>query len=376
MSTVMSEGKQVELDEAADSEGPNASAGHTIITVNSDDLKDALKEPETDNKVTGDGSFEYIKGPKKVFFLIFGEVLGSDEQILQHLTKDTYFTKVESVEQCDLILAFCPIVSRVGTDVVAFLEKCNEPGMLEKRLALVVLHHTFDPDFTIPDINRHVTRNDVLTVNFLFHATQGGLLTCPQNDKSLKMISSELGYEADHGIVKAIQDMIFQTMAYMISLVTSGMWYCMGAMGVVASHPENRDEASQPENRDEASQPENRDEASQPENRDEASQPENRDEASQPENRDEASQPENRDEASHPENRDEASQPENRDEASHPENRDEASHPENRDEASQPENRDEASHPENRDEASQPENRDEASQPENRDEAILIDERL
>ena len=68
-------------------------------------------------------------------------------------------------------------------------------SVTEKRLVLVVLHHTFDPDYTIPDINRHVTRNDVLTVNFLFHATQGGLLTCPQNNEALKKISSELGYE-------------------------------------------------------------------------------------------------------------------------------------------------------------------------------------
>ena len=79
-----------------------------------------------------------------------------------------------------------------------FVFVCACVSVTEQRLALVVLHPPFDPDFTIPDINRHVTRNDVLTVNFLFHATQGGLLTCPQNDKSLKMISSELGYEVSN----------------------------------------------------------------------------------------------------------------------------------------------------------------------------------
>ncbi|XP_062323127.1 uncharacterized protein LOC134024599 isoform X2 [Osmerus eperlanus] len=197
MTTVMSEGKQVNPDP--------------------DVLEDALKEPEPVNEVTEEGSYEYIKGPKKVFFLPCGEVLGSDEQILQHLIKDTYLTKVESVEKCDLILAGCPIVSRVGTDIAAFLEKCNEPGMLEKRLVLMVLHHTFDPDYTIPDINRHVTRNNVLAVNFLFHGTQGGLLTCPQNDEALKKISSELGSEADHGILQ--------------KRGTSGSWYIQGTTG-------------------------------------------------------------------------------------------------------------------------------------------------
>ncbi|KAG5277069.1 hypothetical protein AALO_G00113210 [Alosa alosa] len=70
---------------------------------------------------------------------------------------------------CDVILAYCPIVSRVGTDIEAALGKI--PG--GKPTVLVVLHHTFDQDFIVPDTRRFVNRHDMITVNCLFHESQG-----------------------------------------------------------------------------------------------------------------------------------------------------------------------------------------------------------
>ena len=62
-----------------------------------------------------------------------------------------------------------------------------------KPVILVVLHHTFNQDYTVPDSSRHVTRNDViLTVDCLFHDSQGGLLKCPLNEKSVAAIVKEL----------------------------------------------------------------------------------------------------------------------------------------------------------------------------------------
>ena len=61
-----------------------------------------------------------------------------------------------------------------------------------KPVILVVLHHTFNPDYTVPDSSRLVTREDViLTVDCLFHESQG-LLECPRNEAAVKEILKKL----------------------------------------------------------------------------------------------------------------------------------------------------------------------------------------
>ncbi|XP_071226368.1 uncharacterized protein [Salvelinus alpinus] len=90
------------------------------------------------------------------------------------------FTEVMLQEESDVIMAFCPIVSRAGTDIEAALQQ------------IPVLHHTFNPDYTVPDSSRLVTRGDViLTVDCLFHESQG-LLECHRNEAAVKEILKKL----------------------------------------------------------------------------------------------------------------------------------------------------------------------------------------
>lgn len=56
-----------------------------------------------------------------------------------------------------------------------------------KRVVLVVLHHSFNPDCTVPDSSRLVTRDDMITVDCLFHENQG-LLDCPRNKEAVGTI--------------------------------------------------------------------------------------------------------------------------------------------------------------------------------------------
>uniref|UniRef100_A0A673VXQ3 Uncharacterized protein n=1 Tax=Salmo trutta TaxID=8032 RepID=A0A673VXQ3_SALTR len=91
-------------------------------------------------------------------------------------------------KESDVILAFCPIVSRAGTDVEAALQQIPAG----KPAILVVLHHTFNPDYTVPDSSRLVTRGDViLTVDCLFHESKG-LLKCPHNQEAIEKILKRL----------------------------------------------------------------------------------------------------------------------------------------------------------------------------------------
>ncbi|CAM4544311.1 unnamed protein product [Leuciscus chuanchicus] len=53
----------------------------------------------------------------------------------------------------------------------------DEEGDLNKKdsklVVLVVLHHTFDPEKTVPDSSRCVNRTDILTVDCLFNEDTG-----------------------------------------------------------------------------------------------------------------------------------------------------------------------------------------------------------
>lgn len=63
-----------------------------------------------------------------------------------------------------------------------------------KCVVLVVLHHSFNPDCTVPDSSRLVTRGDMLTVDCLFHENQG-LLDCPRNTEAVRTIWSHLNIQ-------------------------------------------------------------------------------------------------------------------------------------------------------------------------------------
>ncbi|CDQ73853.1 unnamed protein product [Oncorhynchus mykiss] len=93
---------------------------------------------------------------KKFFSILTGNTLGSHEKLINRLASKRHLTEVMSLEESDVILAFCPIVSRAGTDIEAALQQIPAG----KPVILVVLHHTFDPDYTVPNSSRLVTRGD------------------------------------------------------------------------------------------------------------------------------------------------------------------------------------------------------------------------
>ncbi|XP_047665374.1 GTPase IMAP family member 8-like [Tachysurus fulvidraco] len=125
----------------------------------------------------------------KVFVLVTGNTLNVDKKFMEHLKQQkTDLQEVKNVAECDYVLVFCPIVSRAGTDIEAALKKLQDIAGSKPAL-LVVLHHTFDKDYVVPDSSRAVKRKKSLTVDCLFHEDQG-LLQCTKNDESLAKILS------------------------------------------------------------------------------------------------------------------------------------------------------------------------------------------
>ncbi|XP_072543911.1 uncharacterized protein [Salminus brasiliensis] len=66
-------------------------------------------------------------GDLKFLSWVSGKTLGSDEGFIRKLIDGKPGLKeVSTVEECDVILAFCPVVSRTGTDIESALKKLQQ----------------------------------------------------------------------------------------------------------------------------------------------------------------------------------------------------------------------------------------------------------
>ncbi|XP_036420252.1 uncharacterized protein LOC118803842 [Colossoma macropomum] len=153
-----------------------------VISDNSSIQKEERRKPVT-----------VMSGSEKqtYFTIVTGQTINADVDFITNLHKHRpNLQKVSSVEECDVILVFCPVVSRAGTDIEAALKKLNDKSAT-KPAVLVVLHHTFDPDSTVPDSSRSVNRENTFTVDCLFYEDKG-LLQCEKNDTALEKITKHL----------------------------------------------------------------------------------------------------------------------------------------------------------------------------------------
>ncbi|KAM9441265.1 uncharacterized protein Hap1MRO34_026331 [Clarias gariepinus] len=123
----------------------------------------------------------------KYFILLTGRTLSTDEIFMSRLKHEIpQLQQVSTVDQCDVILVFCPVVSRAGTDIEAAVRKLHQESA-DKPAVLVALHRTFDPECVVPDSSRSVRRENTVTVDCLFSENQG-LLRCRKNLESFNRI--------------------------------------------------------------------------------------------------------------------------------------------------------------------------------------------
>ncbi|KAK7151021.1 hypothetical protein R3I93_012079 [Phoxinus phoxinus] len=119
----------------------------------------------------------------KVHPLICGQTLGADREIFALLKG----VSMSELWDCQFILAFCPIVSRAGTDIEDALRKIPA----DKPAVLVLMYHTFNPNYVFPSCNTASSQvNIVEHVNMLFHDSQHGLLKCSANEFAINKLQS------------------------------------------------------------------------------------------------------------------------------------------------------------------------------------------
>ncbi|XP_076145057.1 uncharacterized protein LOC143127433 [Alosa pseudoharengus] len=122
----------------------------------------------------------------KFYTIVIGNTQ-KHHQALKGMLISKGLKEVKNVESCDLILAFCVIVSRVETDMEAALKEIPD----SKPAVLAVMHHTCGSDHVTPDTSRFVRGRNIMVVDILFHEDKG-ILRCPRNteadNKMLEMV--------------------------------------------------------------------------------------------------------------------------------------------------------------------------------------------
>ncbi|XP_078146738.1 uncharacterized protein LOC139918031 [Centroberyx gerrardi] len=121
------------------------------------------------------------------YTLVTGNTLESHKKFVQQLIKGGA-TEVDSPDQSDVTIVFCPIVSRNETDITAALSDIS--GF--NPVILVVMHHTFNPNCTVPNSSRVVNNSSVvLVVDCLFYESRG-LLDCQRNKDAVSEVLNKM----------------------------------------------------------------------------------------------------------------------------------------------------------------------------------------
>nr|XP_023830142.1 uncharacterized protein LOC111954557 isoform X1 [Salvelinus alpinus] len=125
----------------------------------------------------------------KVHSRVCGKTLNTHLALMKQVDDLAVGLKREETkpEDCQVIIAFCPITSRVGTDIDAAMSKVPS----NKDVILVVMNHTFDHCFVTSQRSASHYKNVVEEVNVLFHDSSG-LLHCETNDKAATLIHKAL----------------------------------------------------------------------------------------------------------------------------------------------------------------------------------------
>ncbi|TNN42388.1 hypothetical protein EYF80_047453 [Liparis tanakae] len=135
--------------------------------------------------------FEHGAGATLLYKMVVGggKTFGTHQTLMQKVKKPFQ----ERLRPCvggqdnKITFVFCPISSRVGTDVDAAMVDIKD----DKPIILVLMHHTHEVK---PVSSMKVKPDDarvVLHVNVFYHETRG-LLKCDQNDAAVTEIQNKL----------------------------------------------------------------------------------------------------------------------------------------------------------------------------------------
>ncbi|MED6275456.1 hypothetical protein CHARACLAT_026740, partial [Characodon lateralis] len=117
----------------------------------------------------------------KIRVVTSGQTFGAHNELLNQLGKKLVLIQGDQLRN-SITMLFCPITSRVGSDVKAAMTLVSE----DQNVILVLMHHTRDGSYSTAGTEwSGVYRNIILDVHVLFHESVPGLLTCPKNNMAV-----------------------------------------------------------------------------------------------------------------------------------------------------------------------------------------------
>lgn len=142
------------------------------------------------NSMCSPQDFREVKYQK----IVTGKTFNADAQLMDNVGEQVQgwvqHRFIENNEDYQITIVFCPISSRIGTDVEAAMTKVKGG----KPVILVLMHHAHEPKYTTSMRTWHDNPEPevVLHVNVFFHETIPGLLTCQQNNDAVSKIQKKL----------------------------------------------------------------------------------------------------------------------------------------------------------------------------------------
>lgn len=122
--------------------------------------------------------------------LVTGQTFGAHMQLIDQVKGQCkgQVQFVENSEDYQVTLVFCPVISRVGSDVEAAMNRITD----DKPVILVLMHHVYEPKPTTSVKTWTTDCEAVLYVDVFYHETVRGLITCSQNNLAVSSIQRKL----------------------------------------------------------------------------------------------------------------------------------------------------------------------------------------
>ncbi|XP_043987239.1 uncharacterized protein LOC122839579 [Gambusia affinis] len=126
----------------------------------------------------------------KIRVVTSGQTFGAHDELLNQLGRKLKLLHTDR-DRNSIIMLFCPITSRVGSDVEAALSSLSG----DQKVILVLMHHTRDPSYSTAGTDwADVYPNVVSSVHVLFHESVPGLLTCSHNNMAVDQMLGVLSF--------------------------------------------------------------------------------------------------------------------------------------------------------------------------------------
>ncbi|XP_008298626.1 uncharacterized protein LOC103371168 [Stegastes partitus] len=162
-----------------------------------------------------DRHLNFGRSKMKYRMVVSGKTLDSHQQLMDQL-KITFQGNELQLEECNqdfqIVFVFCPIASRVATDVTAAMDDVKGAG--DKPIILVLMHHSYEPRYVTHLRTWDEYTNVVLHLNVFFHESRG-FLTCQENATAVSEIRAKLLQIHSHNSTSAdAQDKSSMTGSY------------------------------------------------------------------------------------------------------------------------------------------------------------------